>query len=201
MDCINTRNEGAKAHSQCLYPLFTLENKMGAKLRSLSINLPFGLGGANIEINENQEKAAWALYVELATRIAGEELKPGMGSAREALNSLYTLFETTRSVLREAGPGAANGPESVGPIAIDILNLGLRPFMVKWHTSLSGFEAQQAEEQRSRFGGEVTVIVDESRWPERDAFYRELEKTRQGMLEYIQALAGIAGITRVDKAG
>ena len=169
---------------------------MGVKLTSLSINLPFGLGGAKIEINENQQKAAWALYVELATRVSTEELEPGMGSAREALNSLYSLFETTRSVLREVGPGAANGPESVGPIAIRILNQGLRPFMVEWHTSLSSFEARQTEEQRSRYGGGV----DESRWPERDAFYRELEKNRQGMLQYIQALASIAGITHVGKS-
>ena len=81
---------------------FPKEPNMPAKLKSLNINLPFGLGGATIEINENQQHAAWALYVEMATRVAGEELKPGMGSAREALNSLYSLFETTRAVLREA---------------------------------------------------------------------------------------------------
>ena len=168
---------------------------MTLKLQSLNINLPFGLGGANIVVTEAQKNVAWALYVELATRVAGVELRPGMGSAREALSSHYSLFDTTRSVLREQGPGAANGPESVGPIAIEILNQGLRPFLVNWHTILSGFEAQQTEEQRSRFGGEVTVVIDESRWPERDAFYRELEENRQGMLQYIQALARIAGIS------
>ena len=167
---------------------------MALKLQSLNINLPFGLGGATIAVTEAQKKVAWALYIELATRVAGVELKPGMGSAREALNSLYSLFETTRSVLREQGPGAADGPESVGPIAIDILNQGLRPFIAKWHTSLSGFEDQQAKEQRSQFGGEVTVIVDESKWPEREAFYLKLEELRQGMLQYIETLADIAGI-------
>ena len=44
---------------------------MATKLKSLNINLPFGLGGATIEINENQQRAAWALYVEMATRVAG----------------------------------------------------------------------------------------------------------------------------------
>lgn len=145
---------------------------MALKLQSLSINLLFGLGGANIVVTEAQKSVAWALYVELATRVAGVELKPVMGSAREALNSLYSLFETTRAVLRNQGPGAADGPESVGPIAIDILNRGLRPFLTKWHSILSGFEAKQTEAQRSRFGGDVTVLVDESCWPERDAFYQ-----------------------------
>ena len=169
---------------------------MALKLQSLNINLPFGLGGANILITEAQKNVAWALYVELATRVAGVALKPGMGSAREALNSFYSLFETTRSVLRIQGPGAAEGPESVGPIAIDILNRGLRPFLTKWHTNLSSFEAEQTEAQRSRFGGEVTVVVDESSWPERDAFYQELEENRQGMLQYIEVLARIAGVER-----
>jgi hypothetical protein len=177
---------------------------MALKLQSLNINLPFGLGGANIVVTEAQKHVAWALYVELATRVAGVELKPGMGSAREALNSLYSLFETTRSVLRNQGPGAAEGPDSVGPIAIDILNRGLRPFLTKWHTILSGFEAEQTEEQRSRFGGDVAVVVDESRWAKRDAFYQELEENRQGILQYIQALARVAGInhkTDTEKTG
>jgi len=168
---------------------------MSLKLQSLNINLPFGLGGANIVVTEAQKNVAWALYTEMATRVAGVELKPGMGSAREALKSLYSLFETTRSVLRDQGPGAANGPESVGPIAIEILNQGLRPFLTKWHTILSDFEAEQIEEQRNRFGGDVRVVVNESRWPEREAFYQELEENRQGMLQYIQALARIAGIS------
>ena len=171
---------------------------MPAKLKSLNINLPFGLGGATIEINESQQHAAWALYIELATRVAGEELKPGMGSAREALNSLYTLFATTRSVLREAGPGAAKGADSIGPLAIRILNQGLRPFMVRWHSSLTAFEAEQAVAQREQFGGDVQVLVDESRWPDSAAFYADLDRNRQEMLGYVELLAGIAGIQRPE---
>ena len=167
---------------------------MGFKIQSLNVNLPFGLGGANIVVTEAQQKVAWALYVELATRVAGVKLEPGMGSAREALDSLYSLFETTRAVLRAEGPSAANGPESVGPIAINILNNGLRPFLVKWHTALSSFEDQQKEEQRKEFGGKTNIIIDESRWPEHEAFYQALEKNRQGMLEYIEILARIAGV-------
>ncbi len=173
---------------------------MTLKLQSLNINLPFGLGGANIVVTEAQKNVAWALYVELATRVAGVELKPGIGSAREALNSLYSLFETTRSVLREQGPGAADGPESVGPIAIGILNQGLRPFLVNWHTRLSEFESKQTDEQRNRFGGEATIVIDESQWSELADFYNELEENRQGMLQYIQVLAQIAGISHNSKS-
>jgi len=167
---------------------------MGFKIQPLNVNLPFGLGGANIVVTEAQQKVAWALYVELATRVAGVKLESGMGSACEALNSMHSLFETTRSVLRAEGPAAANGPESVGPIAINILNTELRPFLVKWYAALSSFENQQTEVQREQYGGKITIVIDESRWPERDAFYQALEENRQSMLEYIEILARIAGV-------
>jgi hypothetical protein len=169
---------------------------MGLKLESLSFNLPFGLGGANIVVTEAQRNVAWALYVELATRISSVPLAPGQGSIREALNSLHSLFDTTRSVLREQGPGAAQGAESVGPLAIEILNRGLRPFLVDWHTRLSGFEDAQAQEQREKYGGNTQVIVDESQWPDHDAFYAALEDLRQQMVAYIAILARIAEVSR-----
>jgi len=167
-------------------------------LKSISINLPFGIGGMTIEVSEEQRKAAWALYVELATRVAGVKLEPGMGSAREALTSLHSLFETSRSVLREAGAGAADGPESVGPVAIDVLNKGLRPFLVKWHTRLGDFEAAETSAQREKFGGRALIVIDESRWPDRDQFYEALEENRRKMQVYIDALAQIAGVVGSD---
>ncbi|EAZ92732.1 hypothetical protein [Crocosphaera chwakensis] len=33
-------------------------------LRKVSINLPFGIGGAEWEVDSTQRRAAWALYVE-----------------------------------------------------------------------------------------------------------------------------------------
>lgn len=171
---------------------------MGIRVQSINVNMPFGIGGMTIEIDEAQQQAAWALYIELATRIAGVRLEPGTGSAREALNSLYSIFDTTRNVLRDAGFGAAKGPDSVGPLAIQVLNKGLRPFLVEWHTKLSAFEKAQARAQIERFGGNTTVVIDESEWDEQAAFYDALERNRQDMLEYVDALARIAGITRSD---
>ena len=167
---------------------------MALKVKTLSFSLPFGIGNVSIEADEAQQEAAWALYVELATRIAVVSLAPGDGSAREALNSLYSLFDTTREVLRGAGPGIAKGPHSVGPLAIEILNKGLRPFLVEWHGRLSAFEREQTEQQRERYGGGATIVIDESHWAGREAFYEALERNRQAMQVYIDALGTIAGI-------
>jgi hypothetical protein len=156
---------------------------MGLKLRSVAVSLPFGLGGVQVDVSEAEVRAAWNLYVEFATRITGVPLARS-GSAREALNSLYTLFDTTRDVLKTAGPEIADGPDSLGPLAVRILNEGLRPFIVKWHARLRAFE-------RARGDGD-----DESAWAERPQFDAELERVRDQLARYLDLLADIAGVSR-----
>jgi hypothetical protein len=117
----------------------------------------------------------------LSTRIALAPLAPSEGSAREALSSLYTVFGTTREVLREAGPEAGGKPDSVGAVAIRVLNEGVRPFVARWHTELRRFERAND---------------DESQWSARPEFDRELERVRGELVAYVAVLAEIAGVGR-----
>ena len=55
------------------------------------------------EPNEDERKAAWELYVELITRVATVPLEHGL--LREALTSLYTVFASSREILRRIRPG------------------------------------------------------------------------------------------------
>jgi hypothetical protein len=116
---------------------------LGIKAKALKVGLPFGLGSLEFEANEAEQQAAWSLYVELTTRIAIQTLDTHEGLLREALNSLYSLFGVTREILRDAGPAVAHGPESFGPVAIKILNEGLRPFTSKWHPLLKDYEEKR----------------------------------------------------------
>jgi len=151
---------------------------MAWKLGSLSLNLPFGLGGVTIDVTEAEASAAWALYVEYATRISGTELERGLGSPREALSSLYSLFASTREILREAGPDIAQGVDPLGELATRALNEGVRPFLVRWHTTLSALEAAESE-----LSGDEGARFDD-----------ELAALRGDLAVYIQALGEIAGI-------
>jgi hypothetical protein len=114
-----------------------------AKLKKVAISLPFGIGSAEWETDTTELKAAWSLYVELVTRIAVQSLEFDQGLVREALNSLYSLFGTTREVLKAAGPDVGASKNSVGGIAIAVLNNGLRPFLAKWHPVLQAWEARR----------------------------------------------------------
>ena len=167
------------------------------KVEKFSVNLPFGIGGVEIACTEGQQRASWALYVEYETRITTQALLPGEGSAREALTSLHSMFDITRTVLKEQGPEVAEGPDSIGPLAIRILNEGVRPFLVRWHTRLGEFEAQEALCQNPGPGRQP--IIDESKWKDINEFYAALEAFQEDMREYVRALAELTGLTAKDE--
>jgi hypothetical protein len=153
----------------------------------VGVKLPFLEISGEWEVNEIQRKAAWSLYVELMTRIAVQPLEMGRQAyAREALTSLYSLFPTTREILKEAGPEAGASSQSVGGIAIAVLNRGLRPFLSQWHPELQAWEAHRPPE--------VSPVVHEMNWLREPEFRAELETLQKGLDEYAHALATIAGV-------
>lgn len=156
------------------------------KATKLKVRLPFGLGEIEFENDESQQRAAWSLYVELSTRISTQKLNEDEGLLREALSSLYVLFERTRSILHNAGPEIANGPRSLGPIAIEILNRGLRPFLAKWHPLLTAHEHSKP--------ASISNYEHERKWLKSVELRKELREVQAQMELYVVALAQIAGI-------
>ncbi len=163
-----------------------MPKKDPAKLKKVSVSLPFGIGSAAWETDQTERRAAWSLYIELVTRIAVQPLGPDESHDREALNSLYSLFGTTREVLKEAGPDVGASRQSVGGISIAVLNVGLRPFLAKWHPALQNWEAR-------REAG-VSIGDHEHAWPEHQSFREDLENLTENLNQYAEALAEIAGV-------
>lgn len=157
-----------------------------ARLKKVSVNLPFGIGGAEWEADPTERRAAWSLYVELVTRITVQPLESEQGLLREALNSLYSLFGITRQILREAGPDVGVSRNSVGGIAIAVLNNGLRPFLSKWHPALEEWEAQRPNTTSGK--------QHEKDWSEEPQLRSELELLTKDLQKYAEALAKIVGV-------
>jgi hypothetical protein len=157
-----------------------------AKLKKVSVSLPFGLGSAEWEADPTERRAAWELYIELVTRVAIEPLSEDEGVLREAMASLYSLFATTRGILKAAGPDIGATVDYVGGVAIAVLNRGIRPFLTKWHPRLQAWEACRASN--------VSAQDHERAWPEKANCRRELEELRKGLEQYARALAAIAGV-------
>ncbi len=163
---------------------------MNIALETISVSLPFGIGSVKWKVEQTQRKAAWSLYVELVTRIAVEPLEADEGVVREALNSLYSLFGTTREILKEAGANVGASVNSVGGIAIAVLNRGLRPFLSKWHPLLQAWEAKRPSD--------LSPKEHEQQWSKEAELRKELEKLRKDLNQYAKALAVMAGVGESD---
>jgi hypothetical protein len=163
-----------------------MPRKDKVRATKLSFGLPFGLGQLEFENDEAQQRAAWGLYVELSTRIAIQPLQESEGVLREALTSLYNIFGITRQILRETGPKIAQGPQSLGAIAIDVLNKGLRPFLVKWHPLLKSYE--------DRKPSDLSSVEYEKAWEHATELRKELDNVREQMIIYVDVLGKIAGV-------
>ncbi len=136
-----------------------------------------------------ERKAAWELYVELITRVAVVQLAPGEGLLREALTSLYSLFGTTRDILRRHGPQVAprraEGEVSFGSLAVSVLNGAVRPLLTRWHPALLAYEATRAP---------GTEAVEHERGWERSAELRaELAGARHLLADLAAVLAEVSG--------
>ncbi len=123
-----------------------------------------------ISFKDVDKDAAWDLYVELLTRIVTQPLPYDAGDEKTALDSVYSLFPTTREILRR------RGRESIGfsKIAIPVLNQVVRPFTAKWHKeSLAGAFADPAKGRE---------------------FREELAVLQADLRNYNRLLADIAGV-------
>ncbi|MGB5756691.1 MAG: hypothetical protein WBM50_07230 [Acidimicrobiales bacterium] len=157
-------------------------NKFTAK-----IGLPFGLGeiGGEWEPGDAERKAAWEMYVELITRVTVVQLGREEGLLREALASYYSLFETTRRILKDGGPDLVRpsngGVVSFGHLAVAILNNALRPLLAIWHPLLEDHE-------EARPAG-VSRLEWERSWDREGELRAAIAEVRQTLLAY----AGLLG--------
>lgn len=157
---------------------------------TVALKTPFGEIRGNWKPDKKEREAAWEMYVELVTRISVVELKPDEGLLREALSSLYTLFDTTRGILRKYGTAVAKpkrgGDMSFGRIAVRVLNEIIRPVLAKWHPLLLDYEKKKSDS--------VSLLEHEKRWDKYEELRKVIEDARVVLKEYSDTLAKVAKI-------
>jgi hypothetical protein len=134
---------------------------------------------------ENERKAAWDMYVEIVTRVPVAYVKPEIGLLRINLSSLYKLFDVTREILRKYGPSVGRprveGQLSFGYLSVKVLDLILRPFMMKWNPLL-------AEYERIKTGSDSPQDY-EKKWARYEEFNEAMKEVRETMMQYVSLLA------------
>ena len=157
----------------------------------VELNIPYlGRIAGAWKPDEREQNAAWELYVELVTRIAVAELTPRDGLLRESLSSLYSMFTTTRTILRTYGPAVARPKAesqlSFGYLAISMLNYVVRPVLAKWHPLLLDYE--------HRRDATVSAWEHEQRWEHAEELRHVLNEARSVLLQYTTLLAHISRV-------
>lgn len=154
---------------------------------SASLGLPFGLGQVVGEWvpDTAERKAAWDMYVELITRVTVVPLSADEGLIREALTSYYSLFDTTRRILKEGGPDLArpseDGAVAFGHLAVAVLNKALRPLLAKWHPLLEDHENSRPKD------------ISRSAWEQQWALHDEARTAISEVRTTLESYAGILG--------
>lgn len=106
----------------------------------------------------------------MLTRITTQALKDSDGDEKTALTSVYSIFPTTRAILKEKGRDA----QTFTKIAVIVLNQIIRPFTAKWHR-LS---------EQGAFSNKESC----------ETFRRELKTLQVDLIHYTQLLADVAEV-------
>ncbi len=142
------------------------------------------------EPDEAERSAAWELYYELVSRVAVMELPRDEGLLREALSSLYSLFGTTRDIMRRHGPEVAPpvpaGHVSFGMLAMTVLNQVLRPLLTTWHPRLAAHEALRPEG--------TDPVAYERAWQHAGELRDAIAAVRSSLLSLARTLQEVAGV-------
>jgi hypothetical protein len=144
-------------------------------MTSLKVKMPF------LEMEwkpqDEDKTAAWELYVELLTRITTQSLDHAHGDEKTALDSVYSIFPTTRDVMKRNGRHCIEFTK----IAVLMLNQKVRPFTAKWHR-LASQEAFSDQEKCAEFR-------------------QELIQLQNTLKIYTQMLADMAGVEDLTELG
>ena len=145
-------------------------NDLFRRFQLEKITLNAGIAKAEISFKTSDKDAAWELYIEMLTRIVTQRLPSELGDEQSALDSVYTLFPTTREILRRYGKDTIE----FSKVAVPVLNQVVRPFTTKWHREslVKAFENKEKCQE----------------------FRIELEKLLYDLRKYNRMLAEIASV-------
>lgn len=134
-----------------------------------------GIGTAKVKIKPNYEdlQIAYKLLVELSTRKIGLPIDIEHDVIVEVYNSWYEFFRITRELIKSMPASKIRRNESTRKlvnIAIEVLNIGIRPHLTKWQARFRRWyetQLQTAEnsglspqEIQKKFPGYKTLVED-----------------------------------------
>ncbi len=155
-------------------------------LEDVTITIP-QLSELHFAVAPDTRLVAWRLFIEVTTRVSTQPLDAGEGNLREALTSLYNLFQAVRGSLKETRPVRAmvTGPK-IEELGIAMLNIELRPFLSRWHPRLAEWERDHDGES-------------ERNWEGNSQCRAELAELQRRLGQYASGFATLAGLQAIGQ--
>lgn len=150
------------------------------------VTIALGGNEAVFVVNARYRTVAWQLFIETMTRVATQPLDANQGNTREALASLYSLFKTSRDLLKEMEPTPTTEGNTVEMLALEMLNANLRPFLSRWHPQLSRYEQQHP-------------TAPEPEWDKHAECRADLDSMRAVLLEFARSFGQLAGVRQLER--
>ncbi|MFC7304564.1 hypothetical protein ACFQVC_10100 [Streptomyces monticola] len=160
--------------------------RRSARLTEVKVTVP-QVSELTFVVNNDARQVAWQLFIESVTRVSAQRLDNEDGLLRESLTSLHGLFATTRETLKVSRPSThVSAGLTVECLAVNFLNLELRPFLSRWHPRLSAFEQSAPDSP-------------EEDWPLAAECRDDLRRLQRNARQYVLAFARLAGVRDAEE--
>jgi hypothetical protein len=121
--------------------------------------------------------ASWELYVELNTKMTTQSINQSyfgdlvVGDNKSTLDSIYSIFPETRDILKRYG----HQGKQFANLAFKMLNVVIRPFTTKWHTS--NLYSNDFQEELKMLQSDLIPYVDK---------FLEMANTKNKLLDKVE---------------
>ena len=103
--------------------------------------------------NTQDMQVAYKLWIELSTRKIGLPIDPDNDVVTEIYDSWYEFFQITRDLIKEVPVAKVRRNRSTRDlvrVAMDVLNVGMRPHLTKWQARFRQWHAAQLQVASNR---------------------------------------------------
>ncbi len=174
---------------------FLLSKKLHGRNTFLIDQIELGTGGSKITLKPNQgdRQVAHKLWVELNTRKIGLQIDFENDVLCETYDSWYAFFKITRELIKEIPIeqiGSKSGDVEFVDLAIDVLNIGLRPHLTLWQARFRRWFDNELENiDKSRYESPQEI---QKRFPQYTELIIDLEKVNKRLIYYKEQLRKIS---------
>ncbi len=153
---------------------------------TVTVSLPSG--SLEFKAQREDRRIAWEIFVQIRTRIAAVDFRENEDSLLHINKSLYELFSFIRDKILSLPLKTVTRDKNGNLVEfyLAILNDGIRPFLTKWHISVSHFH------EKMKDSGKSAIEIDKEFLEKNPSILGDVKSLNQRMKKFASVLHRIA---------